>query len=624
MRKTHIIFLLILVCSSFAGILAIQISQFQNEIDKTLQKRTYTEHLHSKNTTTIFDRYGKHVISIGSDKNDLIPIKALRSHTIYAFLAAEDKDFYHHKGINLSAMIRALWVNLKASSYQQGASTISQQVARILFLSPKKTILRKIREVLIAIALEKHWTKDKILQFYLNHVYFGHRSYGIQSASRRYFSKSAKDLNLAESALLASLLKAPSYLAPNKHLKRAKESQKKVLKLMLKDKLVSLESYKKALTTPITIVKPKQSPHDIAGYFLDQLLKSLSHFSELPQQGRFGFQVHSTLDLDMQVHAVKAIKKISSRFTKQVQASLLTMDIYTGEIISLVGGRSYKENKFNRAFYSKRPIGNLVQPIIISLAINQGHHLLSPISNNFLIKTSPKTLYHTFLSFNSQLTKPLILKTGIDNFREYIDQLGLHHRSTKLNDPNLITATPLRLSLAFSALYNGGLKISPKLYRSVHQQNRLVLQNPLGGSNMRLISADSSFMMRYLTKSLKTLDQAPKKRANMAQNTDNLTGFKSFADTTKNLWLCIEDKGLIHTLWLGSESGLTNAFQDKERSMNLAINYMADYVKFSRRKQTPAPKGLRPNIAFKRVQLRGYDKNRETHTIPFRLHYRIQ
>jgi penicillin-binding protein 1A len=255
----------------------------------------------------------------------------------HAFVAAEDSRFYQHQGFDMQSISRAFFKNFEAGRIVQGASTITQQVAKMMYLSPEKKYIRKIKEAILAYKIDKYLTKEEILNLYLNQIYLGHGTYGIESASLGYFGKSAKELTLPEAALLAGLPKAPSAYSPFLHYEKAKQRQTYVLTRMMEDGYITAAEMQRAAAAPVKLrpVKPKDR---VAAYFVEHVRRYVQEKYE---------------------HGL-------------VQGALYCMEVRTGAIRAMIGGRDFTKSEFNRATQSRRQPGSAFKPLIYTAAFDKG------------------------------------------------------------------------------------------------------------------------------------------------------------------------------------------------------------------------------------------------------------
>lgn len=294
-----------------------------------------------------------------------------------AIISTEDKNFYSHDGYDIFGIARSVVVNIMNKKASQGASTITQQLARILFLSNEKTFIRKIKEIQIAARIEKSIPKDKILEMYLNNVYLGSGAYGVGAAASTYFNKELSQLSLAECALIAGLPQAPSVYSPYKNIKLAEKRRNKVLKRMYVMKTITKKQYEAALKEKIVLnKKPTLSKVNIAPYFIDYVLRELEALGyDETEISQGGYKITTTLDYNSQVAANEAIEKNLANFGKKQaknQAALFSYSPTTGAIYAYCGGKDYTESQYDRVTQAIRPPGSAFKPIVYAAAVHKG------------------------------------------------------------------------------------------------------------------------------------------------------------------------------------------------------------------------------------------------------------
>ncbi|MEW6571609.1 MAG: penicillin-binding protein 1A [Nitrospirota bacterium] len=324
-------------------------------------------------SSRVYSSDGQVVAELYIERRTYIPYYKIPDHVKKAFISVEDIRFYHHPGVDFIGILRALWNDIKAGEIVEGGSTITQQLARLLFLTPDRSIKRKIKEAALSIKIEKRYTKDEILGMYLNQAYFGTRAYGIEAAAQTYFGKSTKDLTIAEAALLASLPKAPSLYSPFRNPANAKERRSVVLDKMRLHKFITESQLREAERTPLPET-PHFRKYD-APYFIETLRQSLeSKYGDHLYSS--GYKIHSTLDSRMQQIAEEAIKNgisaVEERVGSGVQAALVAVDVRTGHVKAMVGGSDFWKNQFNRATQALRQPGSAFKPFVYMTAIREG------------------------------------------------------------------------------------------------------------------------------------------------------------------------------------------------------------------------------------------------------------
>ena len=335
--------------------------------------------------TRVYDAHDRLITLLHSGENrtpvplDLIP-RSLRE----AIVATEDTRFYKHFGIDPISVARASWTNLKAGRIVEGASTLTQQLAKNRYLTHDRTWSRKIREVILTLRLETQYSKEKILEMYLNEIYFGQGAYGVEAAAQTYFGKSVKDLNLSESAMLAGLPLAPSYYDPRRDLATAQARRNTVLDLMARQGYISWELAEATKKTPLELAPPDRNQRQTA-YFVDYILELIE--DEQPQladdllQG--GYRIYTTLDLEMQAAAEQSVRQHlipghpDEQNITQPQVALVAVDPINGAIRAMVGGRDYGESSLNRAVGGPerrgRQPGSAFKPFLYTALLARGY-----------------------------------------------------------------------------------------------------------------------------------------------------------------------------------------------------------------------------------------------------------
>jgi len=315
------------------------------------------------------------------EKRDPVPLKLIPHYLQAALIATEDRNFYTHSGVDLKGIARAVINDILAGEFVEGASTISQQLAKTLFLTPKKTLVRKIKEALLAFHLERRYTKNEILEQYFNQVYFGSGAYGVESAADIFFGKSVQDLNLAECALIAAMPKAPSRYSPLVNRPLARKRRDIVLKQMLDTGVITGPSYKNALQEPIRF--PLQKNRSMkAPYFIQYVKKFLEETVGSSRLYKSGLNVFTTLSYQLQQTAEQAVAEgltaLENRMRKKripdpsPQGGLITLDVQSGGILAMVGGRNFHKSAFNRATAARRQPGSAFKPIVYAYAVERG------------------------------------------------------------------------------------------------------------------------------------------------------------------------------------------------------------------------------------------------------------
>ncbi|MFZ3386512.1 MAG: transglycosylase domain-containing protein, partial [Candidatus Hydromicrobium sp.] len=328
-------------------------------------------------TSKVYALDGRLITEFHADENrEIISFNEMSPYIKDAIVAVEDKRFLEHQGVDYIRIIGAFIADLKAGELVQGASTITQQYVKNIYLSPEKTFRRKINEALIAIQLERNYTKDKILEMYLNTINFGSGTYGIEKASEIYFGINASELDLPQSALLAGLVRAPEIYSPFNDIEKAKLRRDLVLQLMYEQELIETSQYLNALAAPVilnesSISDAGQFGSRIAPYFVDYVKQNLYNqkFTDY-DVFKGGLRIYTTLDINLQEKAENAVKKV---FPEDIgpSYSLISIDPDNGYICALIGGKDYSASKFNIATQGKRQPGSVFKVLVLMEAIRQ-------------------------------------------------------------------------------------------------------------------------------------------------------------------------------------------------------------------------------------------------------------
>lgn len=321
-------------------------------------------------TITLIDREGRAITERGEVYGEAVQAADLPPHLPQAVIATEDRRFYAHFGVDVLGMARAMLTNLSQGRLVQGGSTITQQLAKNVFLTPERTIKRKAQEVLLAFWLEANFSKDQILTLYLNRVYFGAGAYGVDAAARRYFGKSATEVNLAEAAMLAGLLKAPSRYAPTHNLKAAQGRARVVLAAMKETGYLDDDTTRKALASPAGLGRARPNRR-AARYFVDWIMDRLPDYVSPSERS---LTIVTTLDMDLQLMTERRLSATLSKSGKAAnvsQGAALIMGP-NGSVYAMVGGRNYVESQFNRAVQARRQPGSAFKPLLYLAGLEAG------------------------------------------------------------------------------------------------------------------------------------------------------------------------------------------------------------------------------------------------------------
>lgn len=535
----------------------------------------------------LYDLNGKLIAEFAEEKRELVKLSDIPQKLKEAVIAVEDKQFYKHKGVYILGMIRAFWVNIRSGEILQGGSTITQQLAKNIFLTQERTYRRKIQEILIALLIEQKLTKDEILERYFNKIYYGHGNYGIQSASLYYFDKPVKELTLAEIAMMAGIPSSPVRYSPITYPKRAMERQSFVLKRMQEEGLITAEeriAAKEAFAFQIKNISKKKfakakTTINKAPYFTEYIRQILEEEYGSNALYTAGLNVYTTLDLEMQEAATKALVDGLNRLNQakkhgepRIEGALLAMEPHTGYIKAMVGGSSFTQaNQLNRAMYARRQPGSAFKPIIYTTAIEQG---FTPIS---FLDDSPKTYtgangelwtptnyggkFYGRVSLRSALehslnlaTINLLEKVGVKKVIECAHRMGIKSKLT----PDLSLAlgtsvvTPLEMTIAFSIFANQGIKVEPMAIKCIKDHNQNLLEERMTKEE-EVISPQTAYILTSLLEGV--VQRGTAKATVKKRISRTVAGKTGTTNDYVDAWFIGFTPDLVATVWIGYDKG---------------------------------------------------------------------
>lgn len=418
-------------------------------------------------------------------KQSYVKLDNISPYLINAFISIEDKRFYNHQGIDLVRIGGAIIKNIQSSGISEGASTITQQYVRNLYLSSEKTWKRKINEMLIALNIEKNYSKDEILEGYLNSIYFDHGIYGVEDASIYYFNKHANELTLTEAASIASIPKGPTIYSPIKNPDNNKERRDLILSELLNDGIISLDEYNIAIFDEI--ICTGNNPNDDienAPYFQDLVLTELDNIPEIKNYTSKGLKVYTTLNLDFYKAISESILKRSP--TTDIETAVYAIDPENGYVLAVVGGKDYQKSTYNRAVSSVRQPGSSIKPFLYLTALENGF----TVATTFMSEEttfyyngntySPTNFQSIYAGFDISMAYALATSDNIYAVKTHLF-LGLDKMVNTLKRFNFsgnIPAIPSlalgvkevsvkELTEAYAILANNGLCIEPTIITKV-------------------------------------------------------------------------------------------------------------------------------------------------------------
>lgn len=450
--------------------------------------------INTSKSITYYDKYGNDLFQ-EREKNDYVELNNISDYVKNSIVSIEDKNFYNHKGFDYLRIAKAMLVNLKSKKLKEGASTISQQYIKNLYLTFDKTWERKIQEALLTLELETHYSKNEILEGYLNTIDFGAGNYGIKEASKYYFNKEPKDLSLAEASIIVGIPKNPSYYNPVTNYENAKERQKNVLISMVKNKYISKDEMNEAINEPLNFYA-KNDKVELSSiyYYRDAVLKELSNIKEIPSSllDMEGLKIYTNLDKDVQKNLENNIDKEMKNSSLQVASVVITPS--NGKIVALIGGKEYSKSQYNRAYSSKRQVGSTIKPFLYYSALENG---FTPSSTFLSERTtfnlgdtmySPKNAGNIYANKNISMLTAIAysdniyaMKThlflGTDSLSKITKRVGIK-TEVKENASSALGTTEINMidySNGFIALANEGKHETPHLIEKITDNNGKIL-----------------------------------------------------------------------------------------------------------------------------------------------------
>ena len=497
--------------------------------------------------------------------HDFMPLERLPRHVIEAVIATEDRRFFEHWGIDHLGLIRAIFANLRAGRYAQGGSTITQQLAKNLFLTSDRRLARKVEEFLLAIWLEMRLSKADILEIYLNRVYFGGGAYGIEAAARRYFDKSARDLSLAEAAVVAGLLKAPSKYSPSASPGHARARARLVLAKMLAAGFIDAQMEAAAREASVRFAEPHVVRETSgAGFAVDFVLERMP---TLVTGNHREVIVETTIDAALQLKSQTILAQVLASEGEQQhagQGSLIVLDL-DGGIRAMIGGRSYAESQFNRAVKARRQPGSAWKPIVYLAALEAG---LLPETTVLDIPINiagwaprnedgrfrgPVTLRQSLaLSLNTVAAR-LQQDIGARKVVEMARRLGI--RSEISENPTLALGTSdvslMELAGAYGAVAAGGVAVDPHIIKTVRTSAGRVLYRREEKQRVPIIAPDHVSMLSGMLAAVVSEGTA-RRAAIPGHPTAGKTGT---TQDNRDAWFVGYTGHLVGGVWVGNDNG---------------------------------------------------------------------
>jgi penicillin-binding protein 1B len=565
------------------------------------------------------------------EKRRPVAYSELPKHLLDALIAVEDKRFFQHTGLDMIRVAKAVYVDLREGKKEQGASTLTMQLARSFWLEQDKNFNRKMAEVFLTMELERRFTKEQILELYANEVYLGRRGsfsiHGFGEAARAYFGKDIRQLTLPESAMLVGIIQRPSYYNPFRYPERVKERRNLALLLMRNNGYLTAEQYKQAVNTPLNLSRGETESSE-APYFVDLVNDALQERFQDWDFATNSYRVYSSLDLDLQQAAVDAVQEGMTKLDQQLrrmrgkkktgqfpQVALVALDPYTGDVRALVGGRSYTTSQLNHALAKRQP-GSSFKPFVYAAAINQSvgdKGRGDVITAASVLEDEPTTFtfnnkiyepanfhdeYHGTATVRQALAKSMNIPTikvaeriGYEKVAELVRAAGV--RSPVMGTPSLALGsyevTPVELAESYTIFANKGIHVKRSFVTSIRDRtNRLVYtQQPQG--NQVLDERVAYIMTNLMEEVMRSGTAAGARGRGFTIPAAGKTG------TSRDGWFAGYTSKLLTVVWIGYDDNAEFEMEAAHSALPVWVDFMKRAYKlrqYSKVSSFDAPKGI--------------------------------
>jgi penicillin-binding protein 1B len=541
----------------------------------------------------------------GGESRRMVPLSAMPKRLQEAVLAAEDARFHSHIGIDIPGIARAAIANLRRLRFAQGGSTITQQLAKNFFLTPEKSLWRKLREAELALVMETRFTKKQILEAYLNKIYFGQEGargvYGVEEAARFYFSRSVGELSLEEAALLAGIIRSPSRYSPMRQPKAARERRDWVLSRMAQLGMIDRREYEKAAGSPVR-TNPRRMPVRGGEYFADYVQRFSEDRLGDVKLYRSGFRVYTSLDPFHQAAAEAAVarglsdmERAGRKTGEPLQAALVAVDPSTGELTAMVGGRGYGETQFNRAVDARRQPGSAFKPFVLLAAMQQAAEgkgsvtLATAVSGEPVSFSTPQGEW-TPANFEGKqygtITVRRMIEESVNTATVRLaSQIGLTQVVSAARDagiesplspvPSLalgsFEVTPVELAYAYATLASGGIRYDPfPLDAIVDSKGETIFQGKPEARNA--IDPRAAYLVSHALEGV--FERGTANTAREAGILFPVSGKTGTTDDYRDSWFAGYTPELVCVVWVGTDSGRDTGLSGAAGALRIWTHFM--------------------------------------------------
>ncbi len=555
--------------------------------------------INTANNLALYDNNGE-IFFKGSQSKEWVKLDDISDMVIKATISAEDKNFYKHKGFDFLRILKASIINIKSGSNVQGASTITQQYAKNLFLTFDKTWKRKWDEMLYTMRIEANYSKDEILEGYLNTINYGHGKYGIENAAKFYFNKTAKELDLAEASMLVGIPKAPAKFSPLIDLEAAKKRQLIILNLMVKNEAISEEEKNDAYNKDLTFVgKDSEEEASSVMYYQDAVTKELESLSDIPASynDSNGLKIYTNLNISMQKKLEQTIKETIPEDVS-IETSVVMMNPNTGGIVALIGGKDYDKSTYNRALLSKRQVGSTMKPYLYYAALENGFTSSSAFTSEETTFTFENQEDYAPKNYNDKYgNKPISMGTAIA-YSENIYAVKTHlflgsdalinvarrvGITAKLEEvPSLPLGTNeisiIEMAAGYAAFANEGYKIKPHFIEKIEDGDGKVLYEAENNKELVLNSSLTFILNNLLTATYDPdyIDYNYPTAISLSAKLKHKYALKSGTTNSDN-WNIGFNKDIVCAVWAGYDNNKSLTTSDYKYAQNIWYNAVEFY-----------------------------------------------
>ncbi|MCS6875029.1 MAG: PBP1A family penicillin-binding protein [Pyrinomonadaceae bacterium] len=551
----------------------------------------------------------------GDGRRKVVSFKDLPEHLIKAITVTEDRAFFEHYGINFRGILRALWRRYESEENSpiayQGGSSITQQLVKNLFLTPEKTIKRKLQEAYMSIILETRLTKEQIFTLYVNQIYLGQQAgvaiYGVGEAANAYFGKDVSQLDLAESAFIAGLIRSPNRYSPYKSLERATERRNQVLISMLEEGAISEEQFNQAKLQPLKIIPPNRPELLNIPYFTQYVEEELAKYVNDPEALQ-NLRIYTTIDVDLQQAAYRAVTKQLQRLEKLflrkdksgLQAALVALNPKTGDIVAMIGGRNFLENQFNRATSAMRQPGSVFKPIVYAAAINSvydpssriftaattlkdekkvftyGREMYSPNNYGDVFTNKEITLRDALVKSKNTVTVELAMELNIGKVMNLAHKFGLPKVEKAYPSMALGTAeaTPLQIATAYTVFANLGERVTPKPISAIATGNGETLIRP-SSEKLSVLRPDVVYIVNDMLKDVINRGTGAAVQSWGIRNSPG-RAFAGKTGTSRDAWFAGFTPNLVCVVYVGFDDGSDLGLKGADAALPIWADFMKE------------------------------------------------